>query len=158
MVPVPRSTLLGVGLRESDPYSRDVRLRANERLGDRFIGIGITPFAGLPKLLAATDIVAIPQRAGPAALGQVPAKLFDAMAMQRPIVASRVKTIEDVVGDTAWLVEPSSPAAIAGAISDIVSRPEEALRRAQGGRERFLARYSFSAARATLASVFARYE
>ncbi len=46
--------------------------------------VGEIPFDDVPRYLVAADVVAVPQRATTDTLGQVPAKLFDAMALGRP--------------------------------------------------------------------------
>src|SRR5207245_9103883 len=50
--------------------------------------IGEIPFDDVPRYLVAADVVAVPQRATTDTVGQVPAKLFDAMALGRPIVST----------------------------------------------------------------------
>src|SRR5439155_2883514 len=52
--------------------------------------IQMVPYPALPSLLAAADVVAIPQLDEEAARYQTPMKLFDAMAMAKPIVATSV--------------------------------------------------------------------
>jgi glycosyltransferase involved in cell wall biosynthesis len=46
--------------------------------------VGEIPFDEVPRFLVAADVVAVPQRATSDTVGQVPAKLFDAMALGRP--------------------------------------------------------------------------
>src|SRR5213594_4091587 len=50
--------------------------------------VGEIPFDDVPRYLVAADVVAVPQRATSDTIGQVPAKLFDAMALARPIVST----------------------------------------------------------------------
>jgi glycosyltransferase involved in cell wall biosynthesis len=46
------------------------------------------PFENLPEILSFVDLVVVPQRQRPASFGQFPARIFDAMAMDKPIVAT----------------------------------------------------------------------
>jgi len=63
-----------VGAHESK-YADKVR-----RLGrDSVIIRGMQPFNGIPKWLAAVDVIAIPQEDSPATWGQMPSKVFEAM-------------------------------------------------------------------------------
>ena len=70
--------------------------------------------------------------------------LLEAMAAARPIVASRVATIPEVVldGETGILVPPGDPESLAEALADLAMDPEAASRMGEAGRERL--RRSFS--------------
>ena len=94
------------------------------------------PFENLPEYLAASDILLVPQRRTTDSVGQMPAKLFDAMAMGKPIIATRVSDITEVLGDCGYLVDPDQPDQLADAIQYILDHPEEAQRRGQEARER----------------------
>jgi glycosyltransferase involved in cell wall biosynthesis len=94
------------------------------------------PFESLPEYLAAADILLVPQRQTTDSVGQMPAKLFDAMAMGKPIIATRVSDITEVLGDCGYLVDPGKPDELADAMRYILDHPEEAQRRGQGARER----------------------
>ncbi len=94
------------------------------------------PFENLPEHLAAADILLVPQRRTTDSVGQMPAKLFDAMAMGKPIIATRVSDIMEVLGDCGYLVDPGKPDQLADAIQYILGHPEEAQRRGREARER----------------------
>ncbi|MBI4589023.1 MAG: glycosyltransferase family 4 protein [Candidatus Rokubacteria bacterium] len=104
------------------------------------------PFAEAPIYLAAADVVAIPQRRGPETIGQVPAKLFDAMALGRPIVSTRVSMIPEILEGCGLLVEPGDPGGLARGLADLLDDPAEAAALGQRARERCVERYSYAAA------------
>jgi glycosyltransferase involved in cell wall biosynthesis len=108
------------------------------------------PFAEVPLYLAAADVVVVPQRATSDTLGQVPAKLFDAMALGRPIVSTRVSMIPEILEGCGLLVEPGDPQALAAAIARLLDRSGEALELGRAARARCEAEYSFARARARL--------
>jgi len=108
------------------------------------------PFDQIPAFLAAADVVAVPQRSTPDTLGQVPAKLFDAMALGRPVVSTRVSMIPEILDGCGLLVEPGDVAALAAAIARLVDNPIEAQALGARARERCVERYSFEAARREL--------
>lgn len=108
------------------------------------------PFAEVPLYLTAADVIAIPQRLGPDTIGQVPAKLFDAMALGRPLVSTRVSMIPEVLDDSGVLVEPGDPAGLARAIAWLLDHPAEAVTLGRKARERCVVRYSYAAARQSL--------
>jgi glycosyltransferase involved in cell wall biosynthesis len=95
----------------------------------------------LPAIMCDTDIFVLPS-----VTEGLPLVLIEAMAWARPIVATRVGGIPDVIanGATGVLVPPGDPATLAGALASLV---EDGARRSQLGR---------AAAQAFLASGFTR--
>jgi len=108
------------------------------------------PFEEIPSLLAAADVVAVPQRATSDTLGQVPAKIFDAMALGRPVVSTRVSMIPEILEGCGLLVEPGDVSALAAAMARLLDRPAEAEALGSRARERCVERYSFQSARRDL--------
>jgi glycosyltransferase involved in cell wall biosynthesis len=108
------------------------------------------PFAEVPRFLEAADVVAIPQRDGPDTRGQVPAKLFDAMALGRPIVATRVSMIPEILDGCGLVVPAGDPAMLRAAIERLLDDPLEAQGFGFRARTRCVERYSFTAARRDL--------
>lgn len=105
-------------------------------LGDRCHLLGFRRHSSLPEILSAVDAVVIPQHQSPFAASQIPAKLLDAMAMAKPIIASRVGDITEVLGDgeRGWLVEPGESEALAITLNDISGNSGEARRRGLAAR------------------------
>jgi glycosyltransferase involved in cell wall biosynthesis len=112
--------------------------------------VGEIPFDEVPRFLVAADVVAVPQRASTDTVGQVPAKLVDAMAMARPIVATAVSMIPEMLDGCGIVVPPDDPPALAKAIGGLLAEPSHAADLGRRARERCIARYSFRSARATL--------
>jgi glycosyltransferase involved in cell wall biosynthesis len=112
--------------------------------------VGEIPFDEVPKWLSAADVVAIPQRATTDTVGQSPAKLVDAMALARPIVATRVAMIPEILDDCGVLVPPGDVAGLADAIRRLLRDQEWAAALGRRARARCVAEYSFAAARARL--------
>lgn len=134
----------------TDPEGATAR-RLRERLPALRVAPAI-PFAEVPRYLAAADIVAIPQRDGPDTRGQVPAKLFDAMALGRPIVAARVGMIPEVLGEgeCGVLVHPGDIAGLGVALERLIDDPRHAHGLGLRARARCVERYSFASARRDL--------
>jgi len=107
-------------------------------------------FDDVPSYLMAADVVAVPQRATTETLGQVPAKLFDAMALARPIVSTSVSMIPEILAGCGLVVEPGDVKALANALARLLDDPEEARRLGLRARERCASEYSFETARARL--------
>ena len=111
---------------------------------------GAVPFDEVPRYLAAADVVAVPQRATSDTVGQVPAKLFDAMAMARPIVSTSVSMIPEILEGCGLLVPPGEPRALRAMLETLLSSAERAQELGRRARARCIERYSFTAARAVL--------
>jgi glycosyltransferase involved in cell wall biosynthesis len=112
--------------------------------------IGEIPFDDVPRFLAAADVVAVPQRATTDTVGQVPAKLVDAMAMARPVVATSVSMIPEMLDGCGVVVPPGDPPALAKAIGELLADGARADALGRRARQRCIERYSFASARATL--------
>jgi len=112
--------------------------------------VGEIPFAEVPSYLDAADVVAVPQRLTSDTLAQVPAKLFDAMALARPIVSTRVSMIPEILNGCGLVVEPGEPQALAHAIAFLLDNPVEAAELGRRARARADERYSYKAARRLL--------
>ena len=106
------------------------------------IRIPVIPYASLPELLAAADVVAIPQLDTEAASHQMPMKVYDAMAMGRPIVASNVSDLPQVLDGCARLVPPGDVSALADAIYDLLKNPSDAHALGKRARNRCLEHYT----------------
>jgi glycosyltransferase involved in cell wall biosynthesis len=109
------------------------------------------PMRELPGLLAGADVVAVPQKDGAAAQGQLPAKLLDAMALGKAIVATRVGDIPRwLSGDAGVLVEPGDIAGLGAALRGLLTDPARRARLGERARARFVALGSFAAVRPRL--------
>lgn len=143
---VPDATLAIVGM-DQTRYARSLAGSANARLGARAILRPPVPFAQVPDWMAAADVVAIPQEDNATSRGQMPAKVFDAMAMARPIVATAVSDLPDVLEGCGDLVPPGDTAAMADAVRRLLADRDRSAALGRAARARFLERYSLQAVR-----------
>lgn len=148
-------TIVGAG---KDSYSQNMTRLSEENLGERFKVFGLQPFGKAPELLAMSDIVVIPQRRNLASVGQVPAKVFDAMAMAKPIIATAVSDLPEILDGCGWVVEPESPAQLAGAIQYVIDHHKEADQIGQKARQKCIENYSYDAMENILVDIFSKYE
>jgi glycosyltransferase involved in cell wall biosynthesis len=126
-----------------------VTCREKDLSGDEWARYSIdrlpfVPYASVPALFAAADVIAIPQLDSEPARYQMPLKVFDAMAMARPIVASDVSDLAFVLGGCGTLVPPGDVERLAVAIRGLLDRPEAASALGARARARCLAEFSMA--------------
>jgi glycosyltransferase involved in cell wall biosynthesis len=80
----------------------------------------------------------------------VPAKIFDAMALGRPVISTRVSMIPEILEGCGLLVAPGDVAGLAAALVQLLDEPAAAAGLGARARERCVARYSLHAARREL--------
>ncbi len=112
--------------------------------------VGAVPFDEIPSYLVAADVVAVPQRATTDTLGQVPAKLFDAMTLGRPIVSTSVSMIPEILDGCGVVVPPGDVDALRSAIRRLLDDPCEADTLGRAARQRAETLFSYRAARERL--------
>lgn len=120
--------------------------QAREALSAQVRELGLTErvtltgfVADVPAFLSQIGMLVLPSRSE--GLGLV---LLEAMAAGRPVVASRVGGIPEVVadGETGLLVPPEEPGALAAAIGRLLADPAKALRMGEAGRRRVQSLFS----------------
>jgi glycosyltransferase involved in cell wall biosynthesis len=116
--------LIGDGVRL--PVVKNMLQQAG-RVGDVVL-TGLVPQAEGPAYLRACDILVLPTVPNPdgSPFFGSPMKLFEYMAMGRPIVATSLGQTTDVLGDgrNALLVPPSDPEAMSQAIEHFIDDPD----------------------------------
>ncbi len=86
----------------------------------------------------------------------IPNVLLEAMAMEIPVVSTRVSGIPELVrdGDTGLLVEPDAPEDLAGALGRLLQDPALARRLARAGRELVVREFNIYGSAAKLLKLF----
>ena len=137
-----------VGAHESQ-YVDTVR----ELGGDSIIIRGMQPFDEIPKWLAAADVIAIPQKDNPATWGQMPSKVYDAMAMGKPIIVTDVSDLSVALDGCGLIVDPGNVSQLRESILRL--HDDRELRRSLGdsARERCIEEYSYDAVAPVIDSV-----
>lgn len=111
------------------------------------------PAEKMPEIVAAAHVIVVPQRDHPATRAQFPLKLTDGMSMAKPVLASRVGDIPEILGDTGYLVEPNSPEQIADTLQLIFQDLHVANDRGLQARKRCVELYSIEAMANVLSNV-----
>ena len=153
----PDVVLVVVGI-SGDWYSTEFDRFAKNLLGERYIGLGVQSFEKVPEFLTAADVVVIPQKKNLATVGQTPAKVFDAMAMAKPIISTDVSDMKDILAGCGWVIKPEDPGAIAEAIRDVLKDPAKAEEMGKKARLKCIEKYSWDVAAEIMQKVFSKYE
>jgi len=99
--------------------------------------VGRVPHKDVPLWQAVADVLVIPNsaKAEISVHHTSPMKLFEYMASERPILASDLPSIREVLTDeTGYFATPDDPHSFADALKRIFSEPEEAMKRARAAR------------------------
>lgn len=113
-----------------------------ERLGvaERVVFCGRVPYTKVPSYLSIADVFALPS------IDEgLPRVVMEAMAMQVPVVATRVGGIPEIVthGETGLLVEPANPGQLAEVIGYLLRDENGARAMGARGRQLIVEDYSF---------------
>ena len=134
----PDLRLAIVGGSPYDDYDRQLQ----EKWGRWIIQLPRSPVDIMPEIVAAADVIVVPQRNTPAAQAQFPLKLTDGMAMAKPILATRVGDIPQILANTGYLVAPNCPEQIAETIGVIFADLDKAKTKGLEARKRCIQYYS----------------
>ncbi len=133
--------LVLVGMKQGDALCGELEAMGRRLLGRRFVALGMQPMDRTSEVLSMADLVVIPQTAGPASRGQMPAKVFDAMAEAKPVIATACGDLPEVLDGCGVIVEPDDREALTEAMRRLLDDPEEAERLGLEAHSRWEERY-----------------
>ncbi len=107
-------------------------------------------------LFRSADLLAMPACIRNCDQDGIPTVLIEALAMEIPVVATRVSGIPELVrdGDTGLLVDPDDPAALAAALARLLADHGLSRRLAIAGRELVVAEFDSQRSAARLLKLF----
>lgn len=120
--------------------------------------LGVLPHSRMPELLSASDAIVLPQRNNKYAQAQVPGKVFEAMAMAKPVIATPVSDLPEILKGCGWIAGTEKPRQLAKTIEYVLDNPKEARRAGLKARKKCIENYSWNAMEKTLAGIFKKYE
>ncbi len=102
---------------------------------------GAISYSALPEVLGAADVFVYPSFSE-----AMPRAVLEAMAMERPVVATRVGGIPEAMRDgvEGFLVPPGDPRALADAVCRLLAAPAQAQTFGRRARQRVADHFSFS--------------
>ena len=150
----PDLRLVIVGGSPYDDYDQFL----HQHWGKWIIQLPKVRYEDMPRHIAASHVIVVPQRDDPATKAQFPLKLTDGMAMAKPILATRVGDIPNILYGTGFLVDPGSPQQLAEKISHIFVDYTEALAMGKLASIRCKEKYSIHEMSRILKEIFMNYE
>ena len=150
--------LVVVGVDLKDKYCESLINNVKMTAGKEFKWYGIQPFEKVPEFLAIADVVVVPQRKNLATEGQFPAKIFDAMAMAKPIISTDVNDISEVLNDCGIIIESGDVNNLKKSIEYILDGRDRAKEMGIRARKKCIEKYSWDVMEKLLRNVFDKYD
>ncbi len=134
--------------------------------GNLVKGFSMCPFEELPRYLISADLVVLPQRGGKGVSwkermitkAQIPAKIFDAMSLERPIIATDTSDLAEILAGCGYVVKAGAKQALADKIDYVFSHYPEAQELGKKARQKCIQYYSFEAMGKTLKHIFDQFK
>jgi glycosyltransferase involved in cell wall biosynthesis len=148
----PRATIVGDGPERERLQARAMRAGVGERV--RFLGA--LPHEESLEVIDAAGVVCLPSRvAADGDMDGIPISLIEAMARGKPVVATAISGVPELVDDTCGRLVPAEDvAALAGALEEFLAQPEASGAAGQAGRERVRERHDLERQVVALAEQF----
>lgn len=118
-------------------FDRLQRKKDSLGLTERVHFHGSQPFETVASFISNCHVLVVPSIKGRGGRNEgIPTVLMEALAHQRPVIASRLSGIPELVvdGETGYLVTPEDVSALSKAIYHVYQNPEEAAQTAKRGR------------------------
>ncbi len=150
----PRVLLAGAG-RQAQPLAD---LAVSLGISAYVTMLGEIPNSLMPSIYAASDAVVIPSISVGKAVEGTSVAALEAMACGRPVVASAIGGLLDIIADevTGLLVPERDPAALAAALLGLMEDPSLGPRLGQSAASRVRAHYSSGAAAESYVQIYSR--
>lgn len=136
------------------PVNGHVRaLQASPSYGPFLITLGEQPGDRMPDFLSLADLIILPLNDNLLARSQTPCKIFEAMSMARPIIASAVADLPAILEGCGWVVPPNDADSLAKAIRNVLNDPVAAEAMGRSAREKCIREYSREVTEKTLVEI-----
>jgi glycosyltransferase involved in cell wall biosynthesis len=143
-------TLVGDG-----PERAALQARARERgLGDRVVFRGAVAHTEVAQILRDSDVFCLPSFAE-----GVPIVLMEAMAMELPVIASRIMGIPELIEDgvSGLLIRPGSEPDLVSALAALISGPDRRRALGRAAREKVSDEFALHSSASRLRELYALY-
>ncbi|MCK5466091.1 glycosyltransferase [Candidatus Parcubacteria bacterium] len=150
--------LFVVGIDNNDIYCKNLINYAERKIKKSFKWVNMQAFEKIPEFINMADLIVILQKKNIATIGQLPAKIFDAMAMAKPIIATNVNDMAEILDGCGIIVENCDSDQLEKSINYIIKNSKEAKEMGIRAREKCIAKYSWDIMEKELLKVFDKYD
>ena len=110
----------------------------------------------MPEYLGMCDILMIPLADTLLAWSQLPSKVFEAMAMAKPIIAGKVSDLPMLLHECGWVVPPGDPKVLAQSIRFVLDHPAVGREKGIAARVKCIREYSQQVTSEKITAIFDR--
>lgn len=114
------------------------------------LALGAQPKERMPDFLDMADLMVLPLQDSLIARSQMPCKVFEAMAMAKPVIGTAISDLPQVLAGCGRVVPPGDTGALADAIGHFLTHPEVASEAGRHAREKCVREYGAIVTRARL--------
>lgn len=110
-------------------------------------------FDGMAQFVAMAHVVMVTPRESTRTIGKCPFELVEGMAMAKPIIATQVGEIPNILGDTGYLIPPQDCKSMEAKLREIFDNYDRATVKGESARQRCISNYSMNNLTNTLKQV-----
>jgi len=147
-------TLLVVG----GKLNGQIQERLLNNMRSRIKEVGYQPHEVMPELLHLSDLVVLPQKKSPISKAQIPAKVFEAMAMAKPIITTAISDLPEILKDCGIIIEPGDIEDLAKNIQYLLENPRIGYMMGKKARKKCIELYNYEANAKKIIPVFQQFE
>ena len=140
--------LLIVGADKDNPYVQTLKTEKGITL------VGYRDHKEMPDFLAAADIVCIPHKNTKSANAQLPIKIFEPMAMEKPVITTDTTDMKEIFQDCGLVIQPDSVQALKNAIQMYLNDKELRKEHGKKARKECLEKYSWKSMKKKTQAVY----
>ena len=120
--------------------------------------VGPHPHREMPKFLSLADVVILNLEDTVHARAQVPGKVFEAMAMAKPIIGTQISDLPQILNNCGMILKENSPTAIAQALAVLMQDRNRGKQLGAVTRQKCIEYYSWNAMERILMTVLNKYK
>lgn len=129
--------LLIVGADKDNPYVQTLKENPGMTI------VGYREHKEMPDFLAASDIVCVPHKNNKSANAQLPIKIFEPMAMEKPVITTDTTDMKEIFEDCGQVIQPDAVHALKQAIEVYLNDKTLRSKHGKQARKECLEKYSW---------------
>jgi glycosyltransferase involved in cell wall biosynthesis len=128
-------------------------LKADPQYRRLIYTVGAQPKKEMPRYLNLADVIVLPLQNTPFAQTQVPCKVFEAMAMAKPVVATAVSDLPTILNGVGCVVAPDDVGGLTEVLSGLLADPGRRQSLGRAARNKCMEHYSRESMRQQMSGI-----